>query len=135
MNSLLKFNKCYFIVTGLVFGIEVLIARFAHDQIIRPYIGDLLVVVLMYCCMKSFLHVPVLRAAISVLLFSYVVEISQYFHLVNRLGLQHSKLARTVMGTSFAWLDLIAYTIGIVLILYTEKILAAKNICRKVIPT
>ena len=40
MSSLLKFNKFYFVLTMLIFGVEILIAKFAHDQIIRPYVGN-----------------------------------------------------------------------------------------------
>lgn len=119
---MLKFSRSYFFSAVLIFGIEVLIALFAHDRVIRPYIGDLLVVVLIYCFIKSFLDIPVLKAALFVLLFSYAIEILQYFNLVERLGLQHSKIASTVIGTSFAWLDLMAYTVGIGLVMYLEKI-------------
>ncbi len=119
---MLKFSRLYFFSAVILFGIEVLIALFVHDRIIRPYIGDLLVVVLIYCFIKSFLDIPVFKAALFVLLFSYVIEILQYFNLVEKLGLQHSKIASTVIGTSFAWLDLLAYTAGIALVVFIEKV-------------
>ena len=121
MSSLLKFNKKYFIIAVGIFVIEVVIALFIHDKIIRPYIGDFLVVILIYCSVKSFLNTSVYPTALAVLLFSYVVEISQYFHLVNYLGLQNSKLARTIIGTSFEWTDLATYTTGIVVVILIEK--------------
>ena len=65
--------------------------------------------------------------AISVLIFSYAVEILQFFNIVNRLGLQNSRLARIIIGSSFEWIDLIAYTAGIILVLYIEKIIAGKK--------
>lgn len=40
----------------------------------------------------------------------------QYFELVNLLNLGDSKIATTVIGTSFDWKDLVAYTIGFILI-------------------
>lgn len=52
----------------------------------------------------------------AVLLFSYGVEIMQYFNLVELLGLGEYKLARIVIGTSFAWSDLLAYTAGAVIV-------------------
>ena len=122
--SLLKFNRRYFVLAVLILAIEILIAKFAHDEIIRPYVGDLLVVILIYCFIKSFLNTPVLTTALSVLIFSYAVEILQYFHAVNRIGLQNSKIARIIMGDSFEWIDLVAYTIGIVVVIYTEKLFA-----------
>ena len=127
MSSKLKFNRFYFVLALLLFGIEVLIAKFAHDQIIRPYFGDLLVVVLLYCFIKSFVDTPYLKTALSVLIFAFALETLQYFHIVNLLGLEHSSLARTVIGTSFEWIDLIAYALGIALVIFTENTLANRR--------
>lgn len=120
----LKFNSKYFLGAVLIFGAEVLIALYAHDTIVRPYIGDLLVVVLLYCMVKSVADTPVVATAVSVLVFSYIVEILQYFNIITILGLQHSGIARVIIGTSFEWIDLVAYTAGILLVLLTEKIMA-----------
>ncbi|WP_199137065.1 ribosomal maturation YjgA family protein [Pedobacter sp. ASV12] len=116
-----RFNLKYFLLAILIFLIEVFIALYIHDAIIRPYIGDVLVVILLYYAVKSFLPVPVLPTAIAVLIFAYLIEILQYFQYVKWLGLQNSHLANVVMGNSFAWTDLMAYTIGIVLVLLFEK--------------
>ena len=105
----------------LLFIIEVLIALYVHDEIIRPYIGDVLVVILMYCFIKSFLQLSVLPVAIFVLLFSFGIEFLQYLNIVEKLGLQNSKIARTIIGTSFAWIDLVCYTAGIIIILIAER--------------
>ncbi len=123
---MLAFNRKYFFLTILIFIIEVLIALYLHDEIIRPYIGDVLVVILIYCFIKSFLKLPVLPLAIFVLLFSFSIEFLQYLNIVEKLGLQKSKLARTVIGTSFAWIDLVCYIAGIIIVLITEKV-SAKN--------
>ena len=94
-----------------------------HDWIIRPYGGDFLVVVLLYCFVRSFLAVPVLPTALSVLVFSYLVEVSQFFHLADRLGFKAPSLARTLLGTYFTWTDLLAYTLGILTVLGVEKLI------------
>ena len=122
MKRLLKFNPRYFLYAIILFVTEILIAIFAHDNIIRPYVGDVLVVILIYCAVKAFLNTPVVATAIWVLIFSYVIEALQYFRLVKLLGLHHSSLARTVIGTSFAWTDILAYTIGVAIILWVKKI-------------
>ena len=128
MNRLLKFNKLYFVLAVLLFVIEVLIALFAHDTIIRPYGGDVLVVMLISCAIKSFLDTPVVNTALSVLAFSFVIETLQYLNIVDKLGLQNSTIAATTIGNSFAWIDLFAYTIGIILILLFEKIILIRNL-------
>ncbi len=131
MSPLLKFNKTYFILTVTLFIVEVLIARFVHDRIVRPYIGDVLVVILIYCFVKSFLNTPVLPTAIAALLFAYFVEALQYLNIVNKLHLQRSFLARTIIGTSFEWTDMAAYTCGIMIVLYLEYLLKRNSIKSK----
>jgi hypothetical protein len=116
------FNKKYFSHTLLLFITEVLIAVFVHDRFIRPYFGDYLVVIFLYCLLKSFVKIPVIRATLVVLIFSYLIEILQYYNLVNLLGLQHSKIARIVIGTGFSWWDMVAYTLGCMTIIIIEKI-------------
>ncbi len=121
MRKLLKFHRRYFILAALALVVEILIALFVHDRVIRPYVGDILVVVLIYCAVKAFLDTPVLFTALSVLLFAFVIEALQYFNFVDRVGLQHSALAVTIIGNSFAWIDVMAYIAGFFVILLFEK--------------
>jgi hypothetical protein len=116
-----RFSTKYFILTVLLFLVEVLIALYVRDRIIRPYIGDTLVVILMYCAVKSFFSVSVMKTAIMVLLFSYLIEFFQYLHFVEFLGLQDNTLAKTVLGVGFSWIDIVAYTVGFAIILLFER--------------
>jgi hypothetical protein len=125
---MLKFNKTYFGLTVLLFVVEVLIAVFVHDNFIRPYVGDVLVVILIYCFVKSFLNLPEFVLAIGVLLFAFAIEFLQYIKIVHVLGLEKSEIARTVIGTSFAWLDLLAYVVGIGIVLMAEKYIWKKQL-------
>ena len=118
---MLHFNRNYFLLTVLLFITEVCIALFVRDNFIRPYLGDVLVVILIYCFVKSFLKISVTKAAIGVLLFAFFVETLQYFAIIEILGLQDNQLARTVIGTSFAWEDILAYLVGIVIVIVCEK--------------
>jgi len=124
---MLTFNPKYFALAILIFIIEVLIALFVHDDIIRPYIGDVLVVILIYCFIKSFLKLSVLPVAVFVLLFSFTIEFLQFLNIVEILGLQKSKIATTVIGTSFAWIDIACYIVGIITVLIAEKLLVKKE--------
>lgn len=119
--AMLTFNKKYFLIFLLVFCTEVLIALYVHDDFVRPYLGDVLVVILIYCFVKSFLKVNPWPAALGVLLFAFAVEFAQYLNLVERLNLQQSKLARTVIGTSFSWIDMLTYIIGAAIVLIMER--------------
>jgi hypothetical protein len=125
---MITFNKNYFGFAILTFIIEVLIALYIHDPFVRPYLGDVLVVILMYCFLKSFLKLPVLTVAVAVLIFSFTIEFLQYLNIVATLGLKKSKIARTVIGTSFSWIDLLTYIIGITIVLGVEKYWLKKEI-------
>ena len=125
---MIRLYKNYFLLALIILSVEVFIGKEMHDNIIRPYGGDFLVVILLYCIVKSFINSSVLTTSIGVVLFAYCVEISQYFHLVNILGLAHSKMAVMLMGTTFSWVDMLTYTLGILLVLIIEYIrLSLKN--------
>lgn len=128
MKKFFKFNYRYFLLAIILFIVEVLIALYVHDAVIRPYIGDLLVVILIYCFAKTFLNTPVIPTAIAVLLFAFAIEVAQYFNMVRVLGLQQFKIARVVLGTSFEWIDLLAYTAGAATVIITEKMRVKKKL-------
>ncbi len=121
-RSVFRFNKTYFFLAVVLFIIEVLIALYVHDAIVRPYIGDLLVVILLYCFVKAFVNTSPVKTAMAVLLFAYLIEILQYLNIVKHLGLQHSRLANVVIGNSFEWIDMIAYTAGAALVIVIERL-------------
>lgn len=116
-----KFRINYFILSLLLFTIEILIAVYLRHGFIRLYAGDFLVVILIYCFLRSFWKKSITTTAVCVLIFAYAVEILQYFKFVQRLGLQKSAIAKVVLGSSFSWLDMLAYTFGILLVLLIEK--------------
>ena len=125
---MLKFNIKYFGLAIIFFVIEVLIALFVHDDFIRPYVGDVLVVILMYCFFKSFLNLPVFTLALFVLSFAFFIEILQGINIVAKIGLEKSKLANVVLGNSFSWIDFLTYIVGFLIIIVTENMLTKKMI-------
>lgn len=116
-----RFDRTYFMLFVILLMIEIIIGVYAHDAYIRPYGGDFLVVVMIYCLIRSFTKYNVNSTAIGTLLFAYAVEVSQRFHLVNLLGLQNSTAACIIMGTSFAWTDMLMYTLGILMVWLIER--------------
>ena len=107
-----RFNKNSFIIAVAIFFVEIFIALFVNDVFVRPYGGDILVVILIYFFFNSFIQVKPLYLAVAVVFFAYAVEIGQYFKLIEVLGLQDYKIMQIVIGTSFAWEDIICYTLG-----------------------
>ena len=119
---MLKFNLRYFIFTIFFLIAEILIALFINDNFIRPYFGDVLVVILIYCFIKSFITIRPLYAATFVLAFSFFIEFLQYLNFIEIIGLENSKLMSTILGNSFAWNDIAAYIIGAIIVIIAEKI-------------
>lgn len=120
---MLRFHLRYFLLSVLLLGVEIFIGARMHDDIIRPYGGDFLVVILLYCLVRSFLNLPVLFTAVAVLLFSYLVEMSQYFGLADRLGFKAHSLGRILLGDYFSWTDILCYTLGIGVVLIVERLI------------
>lgn len=117
----LRFHPTSFIIFILIFIVEVIIALFIDDRFIRPFGGDILVVMLMYYFVKTFVQTKPVYIAIVVLLFAYLVEIGQYYNLVEIVGMQHNRVMRIVIGSAFSWIDIICYTIGAAICYFVDR--------------
>ncbi|MFZ6030504.1 MAG: DUF2809 domain-containing protein [Chloroflexota bacterium] len=119
----LVFGKKHLLFFAALFLTEISIAVFVHDRFVRPFVGDVLVVLLMYAFVRTFFEVSnhTLLAG-GLLLLAYLVELGQHFDLVSRLGFAESRVAALVIGTSFDWADMLAYTIGFVLIVFGRRV-------------
>ena len=102
----------YAICFAGLFVVETLIALFVRDAFIRPYMGDVLVVILIYCFVRMFITRPLRWLPLWIFLFACCIETLQYLQLVTLLGLQNCTLARVVLGTSFS---LFAMLLGVCL--------------------
>lgn len=114
------FNKYYALLAVLLFGVELVIALWVHDTLIRPFIGDVLVVMLLLCLLRTVIQINNQCLILGVLIFSYAVEIGQYFQLAQWLGLAQYPIARIVIGSTFDGMDLLAYTLGALLLSATH---------------
>jgi hypothetical protein len=97
----------------IVFLAEILVATtFAHVPFVRSSISDFLVAILLYHFVKVFMDVAPWRLAIAVFVFSCGVEMSQYFHLADALGLRRGSLLSILLGNSFSWGAIAMYGMG-----------------------
>jgi len=117
-----KFRSNFFFLAILLFIIELYIGFYVKDDFIRPYGGDFLVVILIYFLLRSFWTAKIEMVAWSVLIFAYSVEITQYFDVVGLLGLSGIRSAEIIIGTSFSWEDMLAYTLGVALVYGLDKV-------------
>ena len=111
----------YTIAFAILLIIEILIALYVHDTFIRPYVGDVLVTVLLCCLCRIVIPKGLPALPIYVFLFAALVETAQYFNIVTLLGLQNVPFLSTVIGTTFSTLDLICYAVGCVIFAMAEK--------------
>lgn len=107
--------------------IEAAIALYIHDAIIRPYVGDILVVILMYTFIRGIIPKRIKLLPIYLFVFAVVVELAQYFEIVKILNLQNNKVISTIMGSSFDIKDILCYLIGTVILMFWEKIEKGRN--------
>lgn len=108
----LTFSLKFSLIFLLIFIVEILIGKYLDDAIIRPFGGDVLVVVLIYAFFRIFLKTNNRWLALGVLIFSFIIEFLQKVNYFTWLGLEHNKLMSIVLGTSFSYYDLLAYFVG-----------------------
>ena len=113
-------RNAYALAALVILAIEVLIALFVRDAIVRPYVGDVLAVVLVYLVLRAVTPLGVIVAAGISLVIAVAVEVAQALNLLGALGLSDNTLARVILGGSFDWLDIAAYTTGALIVLAVE---------------
>jgi len=124
---MITFRAGYAIAAILAFVIEVAIAAFVHDAIVRPYLGDSLAVVLVYLAIRAVTPLAIRWSAATALAVACAIEVGQWFHLADRLRLGHVRVARIVIGTGFDPADFLAYAAGAVAVVAVEAARAARN--------
>lgn len=111
------FYLLWFIV---ILVIEIGIGIYVRDAFVRPYVGDALVVVLIYCFVRIFIPRGLPWLPVYAFAFACFIEILQYFRLVDLLGLTNP-VARIILGSTFDFKDIISYAAGCVFILIMSK--------------
>ncbi len=126
-ENMFRFSLKYFLATLILFGVEVAIALFIHDNFIRPYVGDILIVVFLYTSVKTVYSMPTKKLPYYLFALGCLMEVLQSLNLVGKLGLSGNKVASVILGTTFDIKDIVCYFIGMVLLVIWEQLLR-KNI-------
>ncbi|MFK8281529.1 ribosomal maturation YjgA family protein [Capnocytophaga cynodegmi] len=113
-----QFNKKYFLQAVSLFLIEVLIATiFRKIHFLRAYVGDILVVMLIYTFILSFLKVKNKdKLLVGIFLFAVAIEILQFFKITELLSFSKGSIGYILMGNYFSWEDIICYAVGCILL-------------------
>ena len=120
-------NAPYVVAAVLLLFIEVLIALFVRDAFVRPYLGDVLAVALVYAALRAVTPLRLVAALGVTLGIAFAIEFAQLFGLLGVLGLGDNRLARIVLGGVFDVADLAAYVAGAVVIVMAEMGLRRKR--------
>lgn len=110
-----------FIAFLLLFLVEVGIALWVDDAIIRPFFGDFLAVIALFFLLKTFLNLSDLNLAFTAVGVAYFLEFLQYCNFLKAVGLEKYKIIVIVLGSSFDWRDVFAYTLGIFAVFLFDK--------------
>ncbi len=114
--SLRKKRLTYGVATVILFVVELLIGLFVHDNFVRPYVGDVLVVVLLYTFVRIIIPEKVRLLPLYIFLFAAGVEVLQYFRIVEVLGLSDNRVLSVVIGSVFDVKDIVCYGVGCVVL-------------------
>lgn len=114
--DLTKKRLGYMLATLILLGIEVGIALFVRDAFVRPYVGDMLVVIVIYTFVRILVPERVRLLPLYVFLFAVFVEGLQAVQIVELLGLSESGFFRILIGSTFDLKDIICYAVGCILL-------------------
>lgn len=119
-SLVLKKRGFYFLAFLFFLAIEVFIALFVHDSFVRPYVGDALVVVVLYCFVRIFLPDRCRWLPMIIFVFATGVEFLQYLNIVEWLKLSDNVFMRILIGSVFDMKDIICYGVGCVILQVAE---------------
>ena len=117
---MMKPRAFYAVSAAVLFAAEVCIALFARDNFVRPYLGDVLVVMLIHCAARAVSPVKPRLLPLYVFLLGCLAELAQYFDLLGLLGLSHIAWLRVAAGGTFDWGDILCYGVGCAVVALLE---------------
>ena len=124
----MKRKRLLFAVAAVILlAVEIIIGLYVHDSFVRPYLGDTLAVMLIWCVLRIVFPTGKPWLSAAVFLFAVLVETTQIFPLCDLPGVRNC-LVRTQMGRSFAWGDIVAYLAGCLVTAAGNLILTKRQI-------
>lgn len=116
----------YLLIFLCLLATEIVIALFVNDAFIRPYVGDMLVTLLLCCLCRVIVPCKVRPLPVYVFVFAACVEIGQYFDVVALLGLADNRIISIALGRTFSWMDIVCYAVGCVAAFLLDQIINKK---------
>ncbi len=118
-----KLRISYLIIFILLLATEVCIALLVHDNFVRPYIGDVLVVGVICAFLRVFIPDKIRVLPLITSMFAVLVEILQYFDFVKLLRLSENRFFSILLGRTFDIKDILCYVAGGLIFFAAEAII------------
>ena len=127
IQSALKNKRVIYVtIFCCLLAVEVCIALFVHDAFVRPYVGDVLVTLLLCCMCRVVFPDKVRLLPVFIFVFAACVEIGQYFD-EALIGLTDNRFLSIALGRTFSWMDLVCYAIGCVAAFGLDEVIRRSN--------
>lgn len=122
VNRSAKKRLYYLLIFIILMVIEVLIAIYVHDSFIRPYVGDILVMGVLYTLIRVILPERIPYLPYLLFAFASTIEILQYFDFSSIFDFLNSRVIKIILGSTFDFKDILCYAIGTILIVIINHI-------------
>lgn len=117
-----RLSFLYIALSCLFFVVCVLIVLYARELwTVRWWIWDVVIILLLYVIIKSIIEVPPIVLISIIVILAIVIEVLQYFQLVQIMWLESNSLARLIIGSVFDFQDILSYLVGGGLCVLLEK--------------
>ena len=123
----MKKRILYAVATLFLLLIEVIIALYVHDDYIRPYVGDVLVVIVIYTFIRIIVPEKCKLIPLFLFIFAAGVELLQLANIVEILGVADNKFLKILIGSVFDIKDIVCYAVGCVILCMYEWIRERKR--------
>ncbi len=117
-NKSINIRTKFFVTFITLLFVEVLIALFVHDKFVRPYIGDVLVVAVVYCAVRVVIPKKLKYLSIYVFFFATFIELIQLID----IGIDNNPFLSILLGSTFDLVDILCYGVGAIVLLVFDLI-------------
>lgn len=122
----MKKRILYAVLFLFLLFIEVIIALYVHDNFIRPYVGDILVVIVIYTFIRIIIPEKYKLIPLLIFIFATGVELLQLANIVEILGVEDNKFLKILIGSVFDIKDIMCYAVGCVILCMYEWVKVRK---------
>lgn len=122
----MRWHTGYAVVAMALLLLEIGIALSLRDMVIRPYGGEMLAAMLVYCGLRAVTRLRVAVAAIAAFAVAVAIEWAQLADVPGQLGWDGDLIARIVVGNAFDPVDVAAYAAGAAIVMTLEAVRAVR---------